>query len=192
MPLKLGPVTIPWPKGDSSHKDDPYWEFFINHPPVDLENSATEMMRRAPEGNVYPTKSELHTPEITSSHVKELAHYLGADLVGIARLELNESNDYPFAVITVVQAEYDTKTSPGLGGQVPTQNGLYVTFVLSAWMRELGYRATALEDPDDEKLAAQAKLGTLNAKGRLVTPEFGPKVHVAKVIRTDLPLAADG
>jgi len=189
--LKLGPITLPWGGGDS-HKNDPYWDFFINTPPVDLENSAVEMMRRAPEGNVFPTKSELHTPEITSSHVKELGLYLGADVIGIARLEAGGDHDYPYGVITLVKADYDTREANGIGGQVPTQNALYVTFVLSAWMRELGYRATAVEDPDAEKLAAAANLGTLNAKGRLVTPQFGPRVHVGRVIRTDLPLAADG
>jgi hypothetical protein len=75
---------------------------------------------------------------------------------------------------------------------VPVQNGLYVTFVLSAWIRELGYRATATIGADGEGLAARAGLGTLDAAGRLVTPRFGTRVHVADVIRTDLPLAADG
>ena len=190
MPLKLGPLTIPWP--DRGHADDPYWDFFINQPPADLENSAVEMMRTAPEGNIYPAKADLHTPEITSSHVKELGLYLGADMIGIARLEVTKEDDYPFAVITVTRDEFDAKKSLGIGGQVPYQNSLYVTFVLSAWIRELGYRATAVEDPDGERLAAAARLGTLNGDGRLVTEKYGPKVHVGKVIRTDLPLAADG
>jgi hypothetical protein len=188
--VKLGPISLPFGGGDS-HKDDPFWDFFINTPAVDIENSAVAMMDRAPEGNIFPTQAELHTPEITSSHVKELGIYLGADIIGIARLK-SEEHDYPFGIITVVQAEYDTKVHQGIGGQVPTQNGLYVTFVMTAWIKELGYRSTAVWDPEAEKLAAQAGLGTLNAQGRLVTPRFGPNVHVAKVIRTDLPLATDG
>ena len=32
----------------------------------------------------------------------------------------------------------------------------------------------------------------LNEEGKLVTPRFGANVHVANVIRTDLPLAPDG
>lgn len=188
MPLKLGPLTIRWP---SRAPADPYWDFFIHTPPADLGNSVVEMMRRAPEGNVFPSKADLHTPEITSSHVKELARYLGADLVGIARLD-PEGAPYPFAVVCAVRAEYDPQEAPGVGGQVPVQNGLYVTFVLSAWIRELGFRATASPDPDAERLAAAAGLGKLNAKGRLVTPSYGSRVHVANVIRTDLPLAADG
>ena len=71
-------------------------------------------------------------------------------------------------------------------------NGLFVTFVLSAWIRELGFRATSARDARAEPLAARAGLGTLDAEGRLVTREFGARAHVANVILTDLPLAPDG
>ena len=194
MALRLGPFKIPWPRKDS-HKDDPYWDFFINTPPADLANTVTELIRNAPEGNVFPTKAELHTPEITSSHVKGMAEYFGADLVGIVKLDSSTPRDgeaFPFAVICAVRADYDLREAPGIGGQAPVQNGLFISFVLSAWIRELGFRATAAPDPDAEKLAAAAGLGTLNEKGRLVTPQFSANVHVANVIRTDLPLAADG
>jgi hypothetical protein len=202
--LRLGPLKIPW-LGKDSRVDDPYWDFFINTPPADLANTVTEMIRSAPEGNVFPTKAELHTPDITSSHVKELARYLGTDLVGIARLNVAPSplpqggegktegdEQYPFAVVCAVQADYDPRDAQGIGGQVPVQKGLFITFVLSAWIRELGFNATAALDPNAEQLAAAAGLGTLDTQRRLVTPKFGTRVHVANVIRTDLPLAPDG
>jgi hypothetical protein len=201
--LRLGPLKIPW-LGKDSREDDPYWDFFINTPPADLANTVTEMIRSAPEGNVFPTKAELHTPDITSSHVKELARYLGTDLVGIARLEAPSplpqggegktegDEQYPFAVVCAVQADYDPREAQGIGGQVPVQKGLFITFVLSAWIRELGFNATAALDPNAEQLAAAAGLGTLDTQRRLVTPKFGTRVHVANVIRTDLPLAPDG
>ena len=192
--MRFGPLKIPWIRKDP-HKDDPYWDFFVNTPPADLTNMVTEMIRNAPDGNVFPTKTELHTPEITSSHVKGMAEYFGAELVGIAKLnERNaaDSESYPFAVICAVRADHDPREASGIGGQVPVQNGLFISFVLSAWIRELGFRASAAPDPDAEKLAAAAGLGRLDQKGRLVTEKFGTHVHVANVIRTDLPLAADG
>lgn len=192
MALKFGPIRFPWHKKDS-HADDPYWDFFINTPPADLTNTVTEMIRNAAEGNVFPTKAELHTPEITSSHLKEMARYLGADLVGVARLdEKNNAEEYPFGVICALRADYDPRRAPGIGGQVPVQKGLFVTFVLSAWIRELGFRATRALEFDVERLAFQARLGQLDSEGRLVTEEFGNAVYVADVILTDLPLAADG
>ena len=176
-----------WPR-KRSRENDPYWDFFINTPPADLANSAVEIIRRAPEGNVFPTKADVHTPEVTARHVKEMARYLGADLVGITA---SEDEPLPFAVVCAVRADDDPRTSPGVGGQVPVQNGLFVTFVLSAWIRELGFRATSTQDPRAESLAARAGLGTLDAGGRLVTRELGARVHVANVILTDLPLAPD-
>ena len=192
MALRFGRAKFPG-LGKDSHRNDPYWDFFINRPPADLANTVTEMIRNAPEGNVFPTKSELHTPEITSSHLKGMAEYFGAELIGVVKLDPNENAaGYPFAVICAVHADYDPRQAPGIGGQVPVQNGLFITFVLSSWIRELGFRASAAPEPDAEKLAARAGLGTLSKEGRLITPQFGANVHVANVIRTDLPLAADG
>jgi hypothetical protein len=37
-----------------------------------------------------------------------------------------------------------------------------------------------------------AGLGTLDRGGRLVVPRLGTLVHVADVIRTDIPLTPDG
>jgi hypothetical protein len=199
---RVGPFKFPW-FGKDSHQDDPYWDFFIKTPPADLANTVTAMIRNAPEGNVFPTKTELHTPEITSSHVKGMAQYFGAELVGIAKLDnlapgplggegKGKDNDYPFAVMCAVHADYDPRTAGGIGGQTPVQNGLFITFVLSAWIRELGFRATIVRDADAQGLAAKAGLGTLNPQGRLITREFGTGVYVADAVYTDLPLAVDG
>jgi hypothetical protein len=185
---------FPWSRKDR-HDDDPYWDFFIKTPPADLTNTVTELIRNAPAGNIFPTLADIHTPEITAHHLKDMARYFGAELVGVAQLETNSvhnPDDYPFAVVCAVRADYDPRVSPGIGGQVPVQNGLFITFVLSAWIRELGFRASVAPDLEAETLAAQAGLGTLNAEGRFVTPQFGAKVYIADAICTDLPLAADG
>ena len=185
---------FPWFRKDA-HRNDPYWDFFINTPPADLTNTVTELIRNAPAGNIFPTPADIHTPEITAHHVKEMARYFGAELVGVARLEPHSTDNpegYPFAVLCAVRAEYDPRVSPGIGGQMPVQNGLFITFVLSAWIRELGFRASVVPHLGAEALAAQAGLGTLNRAGRLVTPQFGAKVYIADAICTDLPLAADG
>jgi len=124
-----------------------------------------------------------------------MAQYFGAELIGIAKLDLDDAaNDekYPFAILCAVHADYDPRAAKGIGGQMPVQNGLFITFVLSSWIRELGFRATVAGDADTDALAAKAGLGTLNGSGRLVTHEFGAGVYVADAIYTDLPLAADG
>jgi len=189
VPLKLGPLTLPFGKSDS----DPYWERFLKHAPNDQRNAITEMLRNQPEGVVAPTREQLHSPEITSTHIKDLTLYLGSDLTGITRLE-DDSDGHEFAVVCVVKTEHDPSKAPGIGGQVPVMNGQFSTFVLASYIRELGFRATTTggENLNRVQLAAAAGLGRLDANGRLVTREFGDKVHVAEIVRTDLPLAPDG
>ena len=188
MALRSGWLKVPWRRAEGQ-RHDPYWHFFVNTPPADRANSVVDVIRNAPDGNVFPTKADLHTPEVTASHVKEMARYLGADLVGIAKLDTDDAG-HTFAIVSAVRADDDPRESQGIGGQVPVQNGLFITFVLSAWIRELGYRASMAASPDAERLAVAAKLGTLDRAGKLVTAEYGTRVHVADVIRTDLPLTA--
>ena len=193
MALRLGSIRLPWQKPSAA--DDPYWDAYINRPPTDIRNMVPEIIRKAPEGTVFPTRADLHTPEVTSSHIKELARYLHAHSVGIAdlgKLSPEIAQGYPFAVVCAVKAEYDPRTSLGVGGQSPVQNGQYLTFIVSAYIRELGYQATTKLDAPREQLAVAAGLGKLDADGRLSTRKLGTRVHIADIIFTDLPLVADG
>ena len=187
MPSRAGWLKIPWRRADRRQLD-PYWDFFIKTPPADRANSVIDVIRKAPEGNVFPTRADLHSPEVTASHVKEMARYLGADLVGITRLDSDDAG-HPFAIVCAVRADDDPREAAGIGGQVPVQNGLFITFVLGAWIRELGYRASTAPSLDSARLAVAAELGTLDRTGKLLTAQYGTHVHVADVIRTDLPLA---
>lgn len=196
MALRLGTFRLPWLR--SAAAADPYWDAFINRPPADIHNMIPEIIGRAPEGSVFPTRAELHTPEVTASHVKELASYLDAQLVGIADLGKQQpelANGHPFGVVCAVRAEHDPDTAAGVGGQAAVQAGQFVTFIVAAWIREMGYRATMKIDvprQQREQLAVAAGLGKLNGDGRLTVAKYGTRIHVADVIFTDLPLVADG
>ncbi len=190
-----GALRAPWWR--SGADGDPYWDAFVNRPPADVRNTIPEIIGKAPEGNIFPTPSELHSPNVTARHVKELALYLDAKLVGIVDLGKQDpevARGYPFAVVCAVQAEYDPYTSPGVGGQAAVQAGQYVTFIVASWIREMGFRATMKIDvprEQRERLAVVAGLGKLNADGRLTVPRYGTKIHVADVVFTDLPMMAD-
>ena len=207
MGLRLGPLRIPWP---GSEPKDPYWDTFINRPVSDPRNLTQEALRSA-GGAVNPTRSDLHSPAITSDHLKQLARFLGAELVGCVRLKGTpftlspggrgegegrdgaDSVSYPFAIVCAVRTDHDPRAALGVGGQLAVRNGRFVTFTLAAYIREMGYRATNQLPADEQRLAAAAGFGTLDAQGRLVTPGRSPRVHVAdEVIYTDLPLAPDG
>lgn len=196
MALRLGPLRIRWPKSEAK---DPYWDAFINRPASDPRNLAQEALRNAAGGAVNPTQTDLHSPAITSDHLKQLAAFLGAEQVGIVRLRgaesphPTESESYPFAIVCAVRSDHDPRKALGVGGQVPVRNGRFVTFTLAAYIREMGYRATNQLPADEQRLAAAAGMGVLNVEGRLVTPKHRARVHVAdEVVYTDLPLAPDG
>jgi len=196
MAFSLGSLRLPWRR--SARDDDPYWDAFINRPPADVLNSIPEIIRRAPQGNVFPTPSELHSPNVMSSHVKELASYLHGKLTGIVDLGKQDpelAQGYPFGIVCAVKAEYDPYTSPGVGGQAALQDGQYVVFILASWIREMGFRATIKVETSREqreRLAVAAGLGTLTSAGRLTVPKYGTKIHIADIIFTDLPMLADG
>lgn len=177
-----------------------YWDFFINTAPEDPLNELSGSMRDAPQGSINSVIGDIHTPEIMSEHIKEIARKFGSDLVGVVDLDGNSevpqdiAERVRFAVVCVVPAENDPETSPGIGGQVPVRNGLMINFILSALFRESGYFATMRSgaQTDFAKLAVRAGLGTLDDKGRLRTGRDGTNVWVADVIYTDFPLATSG
>src|SRR5947209_3999316 len=175
MTVRLGPLRIPWP---GSEPKDPYWDTFVNRPVSDPRNLTQEALR-SPGGAVNPTRADLHSPEITTDHLKQLARFLGAEQVGVVHLKGAEapteagSGAYPFVVVCAVRTDYDPRTALGVGGQVAVRNGRFVTFTLAAYIRELGYRATNQLPANEQQMAAAAGLGTLDAEGRLVTPSSG-------------------
>lgn len=185
--MRLGPIKI-----GKDTADDPYWDGFINRPLADPANSLAAAIRGAREGQVYPVKSETHSPDIQAKHIKELATFFGADFVGIVRVKPDDHPELPFAIICGLKAEYPTWQAMGVGGQAPVLKGAFVTFNLGAYIREFGFNATRVGDADGERLAAVAGLGSLDRGGRLVSPHAKPYAYVADVIRTDLPLQPDG
>lgn len=169
-------------------RNDPYWEFFIQQQPADARNLLPAALRGAKGGGVYSTKAEVHSPDVLAGHVKELASFLGAEATIVVRLP--PDSGYPLGIVCAQSAEHDLNTAKGIGGQAPALDSVFVTFNLSAWIRELGYQSTIL-DLDGAALWAQAGRGRLDADGLLSVPGLGPYVFVGSVVGTDLPLQPD-
>jgi hypothetical protein len=196
MAIRLGGLRIPWLR--ARQESDPYWEFFLNEPARDPKNLIVNRIRGAREGAVYPVKTDPHTPQVMSGHVKDLAHFFRADAVAILSGDLAvaaaggicDTEGCPFAIVTLFQADDDARDAPGIGGHSAALKGAFATFHLGAIIREWGYRATRSPLPA-EPVAAAAGLGVLGADGRLTTRALGRRVHAAEVILTDLPLEPD-
>jgi reductive dehalogenase len=149
-----------------------------------------------------------------SETIKEVALFLGASLVGITELNktwvyepgwdrydhspLNLDEKMPgsikYAVVMAIETNYDmVKHAPTARASAAAGLGYSKMSVLAPslakFISSLGYTAlacgndTALSVP----LAVDAGLGQLGRFGALITPEFGPRVRLCKVL-TDLPL----
>jgi epoxyqueuosine reductase len=147
--------------------------------------------------------------------IKRVAWFLGADLVGICRVNPNWVYSYEFNVLTqehypinlpedshnaivmAVAMDYEAiRSSPtGVAGAATGLGYSKMAFVanlMAAFLRGLGYRAipsgndTTLSIP----LAMAAGLGEGSRMGLLITEKYGPRVRLCKVF-TDLPLQYD-
>ncbi len=178
---------------------DPYWEGFISRPVADPDNELIPAIKGAPEGRIFPVRSDLPEPGRLSRDLAEFATFLGAASLGIAKLEpahLPPDGDdrdellamYPLVLMCTVHAEHDPAVEKGMGGQHPVQESASINFSLSAYMRELGYAST-VRPVDAIAVAVAAGLGTTDASGRLVTKKHGAHVYVGDGVLTDLPLA---
>jgi reductive dehalogenase len=167
---------------------------------------------RIPSGQ----KWKVSEPEEMTRIVKKVAVFLGASAVGICKVDWrwiyshrfnpytlehtpieNIPEELDHALVMIHEMNYDLmRTAPTYGENAATGRGYsmmaYVASSVAHFIRDLGYKAipcgndTALSIP----MAIDAGLGELGRNGLLITPMFGPRVRISKVL-TDLPLVPD-
>ena len=106
--------------------------------------------------------------------------------------------EFEYAVVMGFEEEYDMmKYFPTYIADAPTSMGYSRMAIanahFSAFIRNLGYKAIDCSTNDvalSIPMAMQAGLGDLGRNGLLITPQFGPRLRLSKVI-TDLPLLAN-
>jgi reductive dehalogenase len=154
-------------------------------------------------------------PVDMSHRVKKAARLLGADMVGICELDsrwiyshwynlhtrengpLEVSEECKYAIAIAVEMDYEMfRTSPteveGAATGLGYSRMAFVAGSLAHFIRDLGYIAIASGNDTGLSIpiAIDAGLGELGRHGILITPKFGPRVRICKVI-TDLPLFPD-
>jgi len=161
-----------------------------------------------------PEKMPIDDPAEMSEIIKDTALFLGSSLVGITQLnrswlyklgweryghnEIDLDKMIPssinYAVVMAVETNYDyVKHAPtakaGAAAGLGYSKMAFLASSLAKFIASLGYKAiacgndTALSIP----LAVDAGLGQLGRFGGIITPEFGPRVRLCKVL-TDIPL----
>ncbi len=150
-----------------------------------------------------------------TDQIKRVARHFGADLVGITNLDLRwvyshhyilktgESQPveidprYKYVIAMAMEMNYNMiRTAPSAlehaDVRLTYSRMALLVSSLAEFIRKLGYRAipalndTALNVP----IAVDAGLGQLGRHGLLISPQFGPRQRLCKVI-TDLPLQPD-
>lgn len=170
---------------------------------------------------IYNTEYKLRDPDpvALTKIVKEKANWIGADMVGVAKLnpwwiyshwgnqnvryshaaEVGDPIEIPpeFDKVIVMIHEMDYQViqrSPAIEYETDIQysKGAWSASSLATFIAELGYRAISSvnELGIDVAMAVDAGLGEMGRNGMLITRDYGPRVRISKVF-TDLPLALD-
>jgi len=186
---------------------------------ADPNNSYQHVMSQAHEGAVNPDRIPVSSPASTARNIKEVARFFGADAVGITHLDQayvysHRAKSSPvdggkpgdpihlphkYAICLVYAGDYDRYMTcnsriSDAEYQVGQKGTIMPTFMLAAYIREMGYPARAHCHSGYEvnpiPLAVNAGLGELGRYGMLIHEEYGSRVHLATVT-TDLPLEVD-
>jgi reductive dehalogenase len=169
-----------------------------------------------PEAETTP---EMLSPEEAAEIIKNFARHLGADLIGICRVnslwvyshkgEIHFDNwdewgakkpdSLPYAVVFATEMNHEHVSAaphtPTLAESAAQYcKGEYVSTILAQWFASMGYRAVAHHflhyDLMPVPLAVDAGLGELGRFGYLIAKKFGARVRVFATT-TDMPLATD-
>ena len=82
---KLGKSLGDWYSG-TTPCPDPLVRVLVTARERDPKNSLKAILKSTPKGSVNPDRTEVADPVAMSRHIKEVAKFFGADLVGIARV----------------------------------------------------------------------------------------------------------
>ena len=152
-------------------------------------------------------------PVWMTERIKQVARFYGANLVGITTIDPrwvysnffepitgnfgpNEIS-YKYAIVMGIEMDWKgINTSPREGASAATaliySRMAELSASLAKYIRSLGYPAIPCGNDTAQSipLAIDAGFGELGRNGLLLTPEYGPRQRICKVL-TDLPLVPD-
>ena len=160
---------------------------------------------RRQDGPVAPVRWAVDDAAALTAHVKAVARDLGAELVGVTRVDpraLYEGVDVPYAHAICLGLSMDRDEMvhvPHRRAAVEVMRAYRevsrIAVSLAEWIREQGWPARAYGNPNSTDilhipLAIAAGLGQLGKHGSMISREYGSNFRLAAVL-TDLPLVSD-
>jgi epoxyqueuosine reductase len=163
------------------------------------------------------TKADLPDPADTAARVKQVARFLGADLVGITQYDPRwiythsadatsktrdeKPNPMPDGMTSVIVLGHEmdeglVKSYPSALAAASTgreySREAAIVSSLASFIQALGYEAVGSSNDTGIiiPLAIKAGMGEYGRNQMIITPEFGPRIRFSKVF-TNLPLVHD-
>lgn len=196
---------------------DAMWRIF--YPRERRENSVLWHLFEAADGPVNPTRTDAADPTANAKHIKEIARFFGADLVGISELSQDfvythygnifDSPKGRLGAQVTLEHRYAISLGKGMDRRKLNSSPSYIenaetglryaelaliSCMLAGYIREMGFPAKAHHLTNEEvlqqPLAIQAGLGELGRNDTVISARFGPGMRLATVT-TDFPMALD-
>lgn len=187
---------------------------------ADRRNFLVSVINRPSKAKINPTRTEVADPAAMARHIKRVARYFGADIVGIApshpaflyagnryvqdgtaedqyeKLSPEElCKKFPYVVVATTAWDYDLLQAHrhhigDASYHFSQMRGTMILKAIEGYIRELGY--TALRGVANPQGAGLAAgLGELGRNGLVISEKFGARIHMPDPIMTDLPLVPD-
>src|SRR2546430_11582260 len=178
------------------------------------------VITQAAKGKVNPRQVEVSDPAAMTRHIKAVAHYMGADVVAVAKAhpsflyaggryvqdgtaqdayEGHSPEDlvhkFPYILVATTAWDYNKLQAHrhfigDAAYHVSQIKGNMILKALEGYIKELGY--TALRGVAIPQAAGVgSRVGQLVRTGIIINKHFGARVHMPDPIMTDLPLVPD-
>lgn len=215
---ELGKALFNWYRNTVSK--DPLSRISSPNKLADKRNFLTSVVNQTSKGSVNPRRVPVRDPAAMARHIKRVARYIGADIVGIAPTHpsmLYAGNRYvqdgtaedayeqdspeelarkfPYIIVATVAWDYNMIQAHrhhigDAAYHLSQMRGNMILKSLEGYVRELGY--TAIRGAATPQAAALAAgLGELGRNGLIISEKFGARVHMPDPILTNLPLVPD-
>jgi reductive dehalogenase len=187
---------------------------------ADRRNFLANVINRSSKGKVNPQRVSVDDPAAMTRHIKAVAHYMGADVVGIAKAHPsflyagsryvqdgtaedayqqdspeNLVRKFPYIIQATTAWDYNKLQAHrhhvgDAAYHISQMKGVLMLKALEGYIKELGY--TALRGVVTPQAAGVAGgIGELGRNGLVINKNFGARIHMPDPILTDLPLVAD-
>lgn len=186
------------------------------HASFDIPDILGPLARSAP---VEGEERKRWDPALATEMVKNFALHIGADMVGICRVnplwiyshrgEIHYGNYHewgkelddfpPYAIVMLTEMNWDhVSAAPHSPSVAESANdyskGAYLSTVVARWFAHMGYRGVAQNtrnyDANLVPLAVDAGLGEVGRQGYLIAPTYGARVRIFATL-TDMELIPD-